>query len=276
MRRFAVKMGWVMVVLAMVLVASPAALAQRGEGRGGRGPGGPDGRGFGPGRGMPPSAMRLVTMDAVQEVLKLSDEQKDKVAEIDEELRQRAREAFGERRGERPDFGRVRGEMQKLNEEATAKLIDVLDDHQKRQLAAIVIEVSDAGALLDPLVAAQLNITAEQKEKMAEIRDAQQPLQAGFGGRRAQELSREEMRELRAKMEERRAEVHKQLMTVLTSEQQQQFETLKGEAADVELRPRGFRQRPGAEERRGERQRDRDRTRRGRDRGGESSSDDPV
>jgi len=276
MRRFAIKMWWIMVLVAMVLVTTPVALAQRGEGRGGRGPGGADGRGFAPGRGMPPSAMRLATMEAVQEVLKLSDEQKNKVDQIDAELRQRAREAFGERRGERPDFGRVRGEMQKLNEEATTKLADVLDDHQRRQLAAITIEMSDAGALLDPLVAAELNITAEQKEEMVKIRDAQRPLREGFGGRRPQDLSREEMRELRAKMEERRAEIHKQLMAVLTSEQQKEFETLKGEARDVELRPRGFRDRPGIEDRRGERERDRERTRRGRDRRADSSSDDAV
>jgi Spy/CpxP family protein refolding chaperone len=224
-------MGWVLVAtLAMFVVVSQTALAQREEGRrGGRG-----GRGVGFGAG----ALQLATNEQVQKALKATDEQKDKIKDINDGMR--------EERGKLFEAGRdaggqdaVREKMQELTASATKKLNEVLDEGQQKRLMGIQIQVNGASAIMDPAVSKALNITDEQKKKLGEAiqsnRDAMREL---FEGGRDQQGDREARRE---KTEQLREEGNKKLMAVLTSDQQAQLESLKGEKVEIDMASlRGF------------------------------------
>src|SRR5262245_51370884 len=93
MKRFSGRF-WTIIVAGMIMaMVSQVAVAQRdqGGGRGGRGRGGSGGPG-GPG-GM--SAGRLLMAEEVQKALKLTDEQKDKLKAVSEDMAK----SLGERRG---------------------------------------------------------------------------------------------------------------------------------------------------------------------------------
>jgi Spy/CpxP family protein refolding chaperone len=167
----------------------------------------------------------LATADEVQAALKLSDDQQDKVAEINEKLRDDVREAF--------QGGGGFEQMQQLNDDASAKLADVLDDSQRKRLMGIVIQVNGPGALIEPAVLSELQVTEEQKTKLADIRQTGlRSFRDAFQEMRAQGLSRDQVR---AKFDELRAETDKKLLAVLTSEQQAQLESLKGEPVEIDV-----------------------------------------
>jgi Spy/CpxP family protein refolding chaperone len=205
------------VAVAMFVATAQVADAQPEGGR--RGRGGPGGRGF------PVSSVRLATADEVQAALKLSDEQKGKVAEINDKLRDDVREVF--------QGGGGFEEMQKLNQEASAKLAEAFDESQQKRLMGILIQVNGPNALVEPAVMKELNVTDEQKTKLADIRESNMgSFRDAFQEMRDQDLSREEMR---AKFDELRTDADKKLLTVLTSEQQAQLEALKGEPVEIDM-----------------------------------------
>jgi hypothetical protein len=175
------------------------------------------------------TTVRLATAEEVQAALKLSDEQKDKVGQINDDLRQ-ARRELGDQGG---DFREVMAEMQKLTDEAAAKLTAALDETQNKRLIGILAQVDVDGALSNSTIAKELGITDEQKEALVEVRnenrdamnDARREL-------RDQNLSREEMT---AKMDELTAEAGKKLLAALTTDQQAKYEALKGEPVKVNM-----------------------------------------
>jgi hypothetical protein len=226
------RFGWVAVAaLAMVVVVSQAALAQQEEGRrGGRG-----GRGFGfggRGGGMA-SALQLASNEQVQRALKVSEEQADKIQEINSEMREERGKLFEAARESGGEQGAMREKMQELTATATKKLNEVLDAGQQKRLMGIMIQVAGANALLDPAVAKELNVTEDQTKKLEEAgQENRQAMRELFEGARDQEGGREAMRE---KMEQQREEANKRLMAVLTSDQQAQFESLKGEKVEIDM-----------------------------------------
>jgi Spy/CpxP family protein refolding chaperone len=215
----------------VVLAVSQVADAQRGEGGGGPrgpggfgGPGGPrmmrggSGAGFGAG-----SAVRLAATPEVQKALKLSKDQKKKVEEINDELRDGFRKLLQE--------GGAREGMQKVNEDAAAKLAEVLDDDQQKRLRGIVIQMLGAGAVMvDAELAKELEITPDQKTKLEEIqRSHMRKMSEAF---RAGGVPDEDSR---GKFEELRASGQKKLLDVLSSEQQEQLNSLKGEKVKIDI-----------------------------------------
>ena len=195
------KMAVAVAGLVLVTAAAQIASAQ---------PGGQRGRGMGFGA----PSLRLATLDKVQSELKLSDEQKTKIADISEGLRSADRQS-----------------RRQAAQDAADKLAEVLDKDQAKRLAGIDIQVMGPQALHDPLVMAQLNLSDEQKTKISDVQSGQ--WQAMRDARdEMQDMSREERR---AKMGEMRDEMGKKLMDVLTTEQKTQFEDLKGEPVDIDM-----------------------------------------
>jgi Spy/CpxP family protein refolding chaperone len=229
--RFSRQAWAVVAAVAMVLMVSQVALAQREEGRrGGRG-----GRGFfggGRGGGMI-SALQLASNADVQKALKVTDEQADKIKDINDAMRDERRKLFEGGRDAAGDQAAMREKMQELTATATKKLNEVLDATQQKRLMGIQIQVSGANAVMDPAIGKELNVTEDQKKKLEEVsqsnRDAMREL---FEGARDAEGGPEAMRE---KMEKQREEANKKLMAVLTSDQQAQLETLKGEKVEIDM-----------------------------------------
>ena len=229
------RVAWSLVAMAVVLLMAQVAEAQRGEGRGrGRG-----GRGM-MGRFIPTVQLAAESAD-VQAALSLTDEQKSQVDGINDKLRESRRDIFDRREG---DFGAAREEMQKLQEEASAQLAEVLNDDQHKRLLGISIQVNGAAALNEPALAKELKVTEDQQAKLEEARESNMR-SAGEAFRELRDLSGDERR---ARLQELRAESDKSLLAVLTSEQQAQYESLKGEPVEVdmsEFRGGSFRARDG-------------------------------
>jgi Spy/CpxP family protein refolding chaperone len=247
------KTSWMAAVtLVAVAVLSQTAVAQREEGRRGREGGGRFGG--------PPTGAALLTLKEVQAELKLTDEQKEKVEKINEQMRQDMRDAFG--------GGGGREKMQEIVKSTTQKVDEVLDDGQRKRLTGIMIQVNGASAVADPNVAKELNITDDQKSKLEKIRDeAREGMRELF----SPDLSREEREK---KMTEYRDDINKKVLAVLSSDQQAQLESMKGEKVEVDLSQlrRGG---PGGPGGGGDRPRGRgERGEGGRNRGSESKSEE--
>ena len=225
MSRIPGRVLWTVAALAIFVAMAQVAEAQREGGRRG------GGRGFGRGGFGPISAVQLVAdAEEVQTALNLTADQKTKVDEINDQLRDDRRELFQGGGGGGGDFRAMRDEMEKLNTEAATKLAEVLDAGQQKRLMGIQIQVNGAEMLLDAAVAKELNVTDDQKSKLEEARDENR--QAMMDAREEmQDLEREERR---AKQQELRTEADKKLLAALTSEQQSQYEALKGEPVEVD------------------------------------------
>jgi hypothetical protein len=214
-----------MLGMTILLAVSQAAVAQREEGRRGRGR-------FG-GRGFLVQDFRLASLDEVQTALELDEEEKSKVGELNDKH-------WDELRGLLED-GQDREAMQKLNDKTSAALSEVLNDEQEKRLRGIVIQVNGVGVVLaDPKLAKDLSVTDDQMEK---LRDAQRSNMEAMGEafREMRDMSDDERR---AKFRALRAEADKKLMALLTKEQQEQLEALKGEKIEIDmsqLRGRGGR-----------------------------------
>jgi hypothetical protein len=240
---------------AIVIAMTPVAEAQRGEGRGRR-----DGRGFGRGGGLEVSLVGLANADEVQTALNLSDEQEGKIDEINDSLRRDRRDLFQQGDGE------IREQMEKLNQEATAKLLEVLDEAQSKRLLGILAQVDVGAALNNAQIAKELSITDDQKKQLAEVRESNRDaMRDAWQKMQDQNLSREERR---TKANELRTAAEEKLLAELTSDQQAQFAALKGEPVQID-RSRLF----GRGEGRGRREGRGDRAREGAERTVESDSD---
>lgn len=233
MMRMNGKLWATVAAMAIVAMVAQVAMAQREDGR--RERGGREGRGPG-GFGGPPTMARLASIEKVQEALKLTDDQKDKIKTVNDETRAEMRKQFED--GGRPD----REKMMKLMDDSTAKLNEVLDDGQEKRLMGIFVQMAGPGAVMNPAIGKEVGLTDEQRDK---LRDAMGPLREG---RRPDgpppEGKRTEGRGGEGSFRERREKMDKDVMAVLTDEQKKKLESLKGEKVDIdmsELRGRGGR-----------------------------------
>lgn len=224
-----------------LVVAGSAAAQQQGQdggrrrGFGGGGPGGPGGGG----------EMSLLGNETVQKELELLPEQIADFGKLREESQTKMRELFSgagdfgnlsdeERRAK---FDEMRPKMEEAQKELRAKMREILLPHQTDRLRQIFIQVRGAGALDDAEVAESLKITDDQKKQMAEVRESQgSKMRELFQNREGSDEER------RAKFQTAMQEAGEKVLAVLTPEQREQFDKMKGPefAAAEEVRRSGF------------------------------------
>lgn len=201
-------------VLASLLLGSfvSAAHAQRGGGR------------FG-GRMFQVPVASLTQLEVVQKDLKLTDEQLEKLAELNDDLNERRRELF-QPGGDRDAF---REKWAKLNEDAAAGVNDILDDDQEKRARELYIQANGPAVLLDETVSEPLKVTGEQQEQLREVLAASRDEFMNAGLRDMdQEEAAEKVKELFASRDEK-------LLAVLTEEQRDQFGKMQGEKIEIDL-----------------------------------------
>lgn len=193
-------------VLAL-LVATGGVQAQQ---RGGRG-------GFGGMRGMDP-ILAVLGMEEVHKELKLAPEQVDKLKTIQEGLMASfAGVNFQQLSDE--ERQKLRDEMAKKGKDAREKVMQILNDDQKKRAKELAIQQAGPQSLGNDEVATALKLTGEQKKKIATITEQmgtkiRELFQAGPDGFE--------------KIGELRETTDKELMALLTPEQSKQFASLKG------------------------------------------------
>lgn len=207
------------ILLASVAVAALAvavAADVTAQGRGGRGGVG----GFG-GGGMQRGA--LLRLESVQEELGLEDVQIDDIRTLQREMR-------GER-GDRANFRDMTPEERRAaaadrQKQQNEKLAEILDSDQMNRLNEIYLQVAGGSALMDPMIAEKLDITADQQQAIQDaVRDEMAKMREAF-----QSGDRDAMRQ---RMEEIRSNIEKAAVATLTDAQRDQLDEMKGEPFEL-------------------------------------------
>ena len=188
---------------------------------------------FGGGRGGPGGApgvfdpLMLLDVEAVQTDLELLDEQIADIKDLADKLR-------GPRqRGDRPNFREMsaeereefmdqrRKEAADVARQAQQELKNILLDDQMARLQQIYVQVSGTQALSDPEIAAKVGLSTDQQAKIATTRqDAADQMRELFASG-----DRQTMRE---KMGELQSQTNEKILGLLTDDQRQQLDLLKG------------------------------------------------
>jgi Spy/CpxP family protein refolding chaperone len=200
-------------VLALVLVLAGVTQAQR-QGRGG---------GFNGG---------LLSNEAVQKELKLSDDQVTKVKDAIKEVQTKHKDDLAGLQGLQGEEGRTkRAEVMKTVRADLKKAVaDILTADQKKRLHEIELQQAGTGAFSEEDVQKELKMTDDQKEKIktitADQRKAMQELRQG-GNRPDQ-----------AKVAELRKETNAKIMEVLTDHQKETWKKMVGAPFEMPRRQR--------------------------------------
>jgi Spy/CpxP family protein refolding chaperone len=209
------KLQWRLVISVLGCLAMACSLAQaQPGGRGGRG-------GFGGGFG---GSLDLLQDDSVRRELELTDEQSGKLRDIQDGLREEIQsQAQGFNFGDLRDLSEEErqhrfAEFRKRRDEITAKsqkeVDQVLLPNQRERLKQLAVQQQIRfqgvqGALAAGTLAEKLNVTDEQKEKLAE-------------------KAREVHKKLQEAIEKARQEAQDEIVSVLSPEQQAQLKEMMG------------------------------------------------
>jgi hypothetical protein len=179
MRSFA---KWMLVVGLVAVMAGPS-LAQEQKGRQGRGKGG-GGQGQGRGGMFGGRGGFLLAIPAVQDEIKATDDQKEKIRELVTKQGEAMRDLFS---GGAPDQEKM-AELRKKNTEEQAKFAkETLKPDQLKRFNQIKNQQEGILALKEPEVQTTLKLTADQKEKISALaedyqKDMRELAPMGFGG----------------------------------------------------------------------------------------------
>jgi Spy/CpxP family protein refolding chaperone len=185
------------------------------------------------------SLLGLLGIEQVQKELKLNDEAVAKVEKLREEIRGEMTEPYSAARkieDREKRFAKYAELRNQYDQKAREGLRDVLAREQTMRLYQIRMQVrAVVESLENRYVARRLELTDEQKEKLAKInKDAQAKRSELFSG--ARDASDEQRREAFEKYRKLRTETGEQALGVLTAEQKKAFEDMKGEKIELPSR----------------------------------------
>ncbi len=192
------------------------------------------GRGFG-GEMAP---LFLLRLEPVQKELKVTDEQKEKIQKLAEEMRPAPR-AEGE---SRPSRDEMQKKMKERAEKINKTLAEILKADQTERLKQIGLQVQGPRAFENPEVVKALQITDEQKTKVKDIlSETRKQVQAL--GRPDPEATPADRKERLEKVQKIQKEATAKCVEALTPEQKKKFEELRGKPFEIDLSALGGRQR---------------------------------
>ena len=211
-----------------------------------QGPGGGPGRGRGmggmmggmmggPGGGM----LMLLQNEKVQKEIELDADQKEKIQKLAAETRETMRSRMGDmsnlsREERQTKMTEMRKEMQEEAAKTQKKVEGILLPKQLERIKQIQLQLQGVMALANPEVAKELGLTDDQKAKIKSINEeAMKARREMFAGGRPSAEDRE-------KMTKAREENETKLMDVLTADQKEKLEKMKGEKFDVSALRGGF------------------------------------
>ncbi len=198
----------------------------------GPGPGGPRGPGFGGPGGDPMGSVTLIGIPEVQQELKLSDEQRPKVADVINKTQEQSRtvfegfnfqEVFTLEEKERDErFAKMRTQMEGITKQAEERLAKILDKSQASRFSELQLQRGGIGSLLRDEVSKPLKLSDEQRDKLRELIEQNPPFFAA---------------------PDQRKKVESDAVAVLSAKQKEQWTKLKG--ADFKFPEQGFGFGPG-------------------------------
>ncbi len=211
--------------------AQPPAGGQRGPG--GQPPGPFRGAPMMFGMGGPMMMLGLLRSPQVQQELKITEAQQQKLQVLGEQLREKFRGLGQELQGLSPEERTKR--MEQVNAEVEKELAKVLTEQQLKRLKQISLQVEGYAALGRPEIAQQVGLTeGQQKQVQQVLREAAEKrralFQQGPGG--DPQARFQQMREIRQWVDE-------QIERLLTEQQKKKWRELIGEPFKFEFTPFG-------------------------------------
>ena len=178
------------------------------------------------------SLIGLAVSEQVQKELNATAEQKTEIKKISDSYRSESRALFSGFRGlsreERTaKFAELQPKFQELTTAAKKKLAAVLKEDQLKRLKEIEIQVLGGRTLARDEIAKALALSKEQRAKIKGVFESQQ--------KRSRQLFQDsqngkiERSELRKKFSDLRKKINAEALDVLTKEQKESFEKMKGE-----------------------------------------------
>ncbi len=195
---------------AALLVA--ASFAQGGGQRGGFGM-----------RGGMASPIFLLQDEQIRTELKITDEQKAKLDEVQSGMQDEFRNAFQGANGDRTQMQKV---IATVMEGLTKKVNAILTPEQQKRLKELSIQTAGSSAALQKDVQKDLALTEEQTKKLAELQKKQDAANQEIGRKmRDQEIDRDQATELRTKNGKA---MDTEIDKVLTDEQKKKLKEMGG------------------------------------------------
>jgi hypothetical protein len=186
------------------------------------------------------TAGMLLRAEEVQKELELLDDQKAKLKAVSDEVREemqkqgeKLRDLSQEERSAK--FAELRKDF---SAKITAKLNEVLLPHQMERVKQLAVQRLGPMALGDPDVQQKLKITDEQKEKMQAVRESiTNSARELFGNRESlqnldENARRKRFEEMREKFGKLRSEAEGKALEILTADQKDTLEKMKGKKFD--------------------------------------------
>jgi Spy/CpxP family protein refolding chaperone len=207
--------------VAICVVATTAAALAQGQGRRG------GGFGFGRGGGFGNDPTMLLGMEPVQKELELSAEQKTQVQKLADDAQQARRDLF--QSGAAPE--EMQTKMQDLAKANKKKVDDLLLAQQRDRLDQISVQFAlmfgAPQALTRDDIASKLALTDDQKSKLtAQVDENMQKMRDLFQG--GGPPDQQEMTKMRTEQTDK-------ALAVLTAEQKDKLEKLKGKKFEIDL-----------------------------------------
>jgi Spy/CpxP family protein refolding chaperone len=185
------------------------------------------------------SLVGLLRSEQVQKEMKLNEEQVAKVNKVVEAITTEMREQYSALR-EIEDRQKRTEKMAELRDEFDGKvreqLRDVVPREQMMRLYQIRLQVrAVVESLANTYVARRLEITDDQKEKLAQIdKDMQSARSELYASMR--DVSSEQRDKMYEKLRQIGSEADEKALGVLTAEQREAFEEMKGEKTELQMR----------------------------------------
>jgi Spy/CpxP family protein refolding chaperone len=174
----------------------------------------------------------LLRSEQVQKELSITDDQMQRLMEEG----QRLMGDFAGFRDMSPDEQKKK--LEDVEKTIGDKLVSILTSEQHKRLKEISVQVLGAVVLLNPEVAKQLEITEEQKQR---LRDAAKMVEMEIGEIRS--IPREQMPD---KIQQARKDFDFDAMAILTTQQRDKFDQMKGAKVDIDITTlMGIGRRPG-------------------------------
>lgn len=181
------------------------------------------------------NSLILVRNPKVMEEIKLSEEQSTKIDELFQELTAARRGITAELRGvpaakRQKKLAEIQKKISEKTNEINKAIEKTLDPDQVARLEQLAIQRQGLAALSNPQIAKKLKLTEEQLQKIAAIRtEGLKKRQQLIQDARAGIVDRGQLAEKTKKIEE---QTKKEVLLVLTMEQQTRFNLMQGEAFD--------------------------------------------
>jgi type II secretory pathway component GspD/PulD (secretin)/Spy/CpxP family protein refolding chaperone len=224
------RISFAMLALA-ILGASTVAVAQR---PGGGNRGGPGGFGFG-GGGFGGATVGLLLRDSTAEELQLTDEQKQKIREINDKLREdsRVRDLFSKMREASEEErtllqAELNAALADQRKQSDADVQKVLSTEQFTRYRQLALQSRGVSALSDSDVAEELKLTPEQLAKLKDVAAEMEKKRNDLMTSMRENGFRGGGEDFRAKFDALRKEGEEKRLSVLTDAQREQWTTLKG------------------------------------------------